>query len=207
MNKLLAFFVNISLLICVFSSTVAATEPEITPPETVQPEITEYVTAPEVTESIPVTEVIEASDVPSPQDRTEKNSGITSEFICSIVSFVGVVASALIAKNVSKNTAEKEIEKMKLTWEREDIVSSEDDFSKMTSAVARFAGGPRSSSQREALGEIAAVRAKERGDLATELDLLYQAVLDWNHKGVDIHLTNVINEKRKLKVKGYAEVE
>lgn len=40
---------------------------------------------------------------------------ISSEFICALISFAGIVVSAQISKSVAKSTANKEIEKMKLT--------------------------------------------------------------------------------------------
>jgi len=176
------------LLLCailatfIVPNTVVAAEPETTE-------------LPSSTESASVTEATIAQE--SAKSAPEIN--VPSEVLCSIISLTGVIASALIAKNVSKNTTTKEIEKMRLTWDREDLVSSEEDFSKMASAVAKFMGGLLRTYQREALGEIASVRAKESGDLALALDQLYQAVYDVRPGDIDNCLTNVINEKRKLK--------
>lgn len=169
--------------------TVAATEPE-----TAQTESTENLIA---------TEQAETTSAPTAQESPQISDGrsIPTELICSLITFAGVIASALISRNVSKNTAVKEIEKMQLEWDREDLVSSEEDFSKMISAVAKYTSGLYRGYQREALGEIASVRAKENGDLALTLDQLYQAVYDARPRDIDKHLTNVINEKRKLKAK------
>lgn len=124
---------------------------------------------------------------------------ISSELICSFISVAGVVASALISRNVSKNTAAKEIEQMKLTWEHEDMVSSEDDFGEMTAAVARYLSGFHNSSQREALAKIASVRARENGALAVALDELYHVVFQRSFSEINNHLTKVIDAKRDLK--------
>ena len=140
----------------------------------------------------------------SPTNESSKSAtttNVSSELLCSIISFAGIVVSALISKNVSKNTTAKEIEKMKLSWNREDFVASEDEFSKMTSAVAKYAGDFRESSRRIALGEIASIRARETGDLAAALDQLYQTVLERHYSDINKNLTDVIAAKRMLKCK------
>lgn len=124
---------------------------------------------------------------------------ISSELICSLISVAGVVASALISRNVSKNTASKEIEQMKLTWEHEEIVSSEDDFGEMTASVARYISNFRNSDQRDALAKITSVRAKETGTLAAALDELYRVVYHQNITEINDRLTKVIDARRDFK--------
>lgn len=127
------------------------------------------------------------------------DSIISSELICSLISVAGVIVSALISRNVSKNTTAKEIEQMKLTWEREDLVSSEDDFGEMTASVARYISGFHVSSQRDALAKIASIRAKENGALGVALDELYQAVYHRSIMEINDRLTKVINARRDTK--------
>lgn len=124
---------------------------------------------------------------------------ISTELVCSSISVIGVIASALIAKSVSKNTAAKEIEKMKLAWEHEDMVSSEEEFGYMTASVARYSSNLRETDRRDALGRIASIRAKENEALATALDELYQAVSQQNTNSINSYLTKVINIKRSLR--------
>lgn len=124
---------------------------------------------------------------------------ISSEYACALISFAGVIISALISKNVAKTAANKEIEKMKLTWEREDVVTSEDEFSEMTAAVARYASSFRSTELRDALGKLAAVRAKESGALAEALDVLYQTVSTGYRTEIETQLSRVIAMKHSLK--------
>lgn len=124
---------------------------------------------------------------------------ISTELVCSSISVIGVIASALIAKSVSKNTAAKEIEKMKLAWEHEDMVSSEEEFGDMTASVARYSSNLRETDRRDALGRIASIRAKENEALATALDELYQAVSQQNTNSINSYLTKVINIKRSLR--------
>lgn len=124
---------------------------------------------------------------------------MTTEVICALVTVGGTLLSALIAFFVSRTTANKEIEKMQLTWEREDIVSSDDEFAEMASAVARFVAYDSLQNQTEAMEKIAAIRAKEIGHTCASLDLLFRAVTTEDQGGADALLTEVINEKRRLK--------
>lgn len=125
---------------------------------------------------------------------------ISSEFVCALISFAGVIISALISKNVAKTAANKEIEKMKLSWEREDMVTSEEEFSEMTAAVARYASSFRTFDFRDAMGKLAAVRAKESGALAEALDVLYQIVSRGHRAEIETQLSKVIAVKRSIKI-------
>lgn len=124
-----------------------------------------------------------------------------AEIICALITVGGALLSALIAFFVSRSTANKEIEKMKLTWEREDVISSDDEFADMASAVATYVQNGWSDTQRTAMSKIAAIRSKEIGSLASKLDQLYTAVSRDNAKSADSLLTEVINEKRQAKSK------
>lgn len=124
---------------------------------------------------------------------------MTSEIICSLIALGGTVISALIAYFVSRSTANKELEKLKLTWEREDLVSSDDEFAEMAAAVAKFVQRRNYGEQRNALSSVAAIRSKETGEMAELLDSLYRAVRDWNPKQIDALLTQVIEKKREAK--------
>lgn len=126
---------------------------------------------------------------------------MTTEVICALVTVGGTLLSALIAFFVSRTTANKEIEKMQLTWEREDIVSSDDEFAEMASAVATYVQNGWADMQRDALSKIAAIRSKEIGNLAVLLDRLYAEVCKNNTHSANTALTEVINEKRHTKSK------
>ena len=129
---------------------------------------------------------------------------MTSEIISALIAVGGVLFSAIISYAISRSTANKEIEKMKLSWEREDIVSSDDEFAEMTGAVAQFVQSPSNRNQRTAMEKIAAIRSKEVGALGDMLDKLYFDVQSGVVHSSDVQLTQVINQKREAKSKANA---
>lgn len=126
---------------------------------------------------------------------------MTTEVICALITVGGTLLSALISYAISRSTANKEIERMKLTWNREDVVSSDDEFAEMSASVAQFVQADRPSNQRTAMSRIAAIRSKESGNLADVLDCLYSAVKSGNVDDSDLLLSEVIDEKRYAKCK------
>ena len=124
-----------------------------------------------------------------------------TEILCALIAAAGAILSALIAWFVSRSTANKEIEQLKLTWEREDIVSSDDEFAKMASVVANYIKCDIPGLQREALSSVAAIRSKESGELGSLLDQLYSVIDYGDISLVDQVLTSVINKKREAKSK------
>lgn len=129
---------------------------------------------------------------------------MTSEVICTLITVGGVTFSALISYAISRSTANKEIEKLQLSWEREDIISSDDEFADMTGAVAKYVSHNTSSNQRDAIERVASVRSKETGTLGRLLDELYIDVKSNNINNADIHLSQVIDQKREAKSKAKA---
>lgn len=126
---------------------------------------------------------------------------MSSEMICAFIAVAGTVFSALISYGVSRSTANKELEKMKLTWEREDIVSSEDEFAEMAKAVGAYVQSSHPLHQRVAMELVAAARSKESGALGSLLDALYMHIQSGNIANTDVWLTKVINQKRETKSK------
>jgi len=129
---------------------------------------------------------------------------LETEVLCTLITVAGTVLSALIAWFVSRSTASKELEKLKLTWEREDIVSSDDEFAAMASAVANYVHSNVPLCQREAMCAVASIRSKESGDLGTLLDQLYNAINSNYSIEADRLLSQVINKKRDAKGKRIA---
>lgn len=107
--------------------------------------------------------------------------------------------SAVISWFISRTTANKEIEKLRLTWEREDIVSSDEDFAEMSAAVAEFVSNGYHRARESAMAKAAAIRSKESGEMADALDRLYRALANHNIYETDEALSRVIKEKRKAK--------
>lgn len=124
-----------------------------------------------------------------------------TEIICALIALVGTLISAVIAWFVSRSTANKEIEQLKLTWEREDVVSSDDEFAKMASNVASYIQCDSGHYQREAMSSAAAIRAKESGELGMLLDQLYSAIEKDSVSETNQALTRVIEKKREAKSK------
>ena len=122
----------------------------------------------------------------------------------NLISLAGVVISSLIAWFVSRSTASKEIEKLRLTWEREDVVSSDDEFAEMAAAVARFLRSDSPHNLAAASSRVAAIRSKESGRLGECLDSLYASLTNCERQAIEQALTAVIEEKRKTKRGGEA---
>jgi hypothetical protein len=130
---------------------------------------------------------------------------LNTEIICALIAVTGTVVSALISFFVSKSSAEKEIQKMKLEWKRQDIVSSDDDFSDMAIAVSAFIQTQTLRTHTQAVAAIMKIRAKESGDIAKSLDALYEAVgrrgygynPDLNQ--IDNLLSEILEQKRNSK--------
>lgn len=124
---------------------------------------------------------------------------LNTELICALVTVGGTVISAIIAWIVSHLTANKEIEKMKLSWEREDLVSSDDEFADMAAAVARYVAEDYESHRTKAMEKVASIRSKESGNIAELLDLLYNAITKRQPSQANDCLAKVIEQKRETK--------
>lgn len=120
--------------------------------------------------------------------------------ICSLISFAGIAISGLVSWFVSRSSAAKEIEKMRLSWEREDVVSSDEEFGEMCAAVATSVHYDSFTNRSKAGALVASVRSKEQGTLGNLLDDLYFSLeRTHNTTTIDELLSKVIIEKRKRK--------
>ena len=128
-----------------------------------------------------------------------ENYKISSETICALISLTGLFVSGFLSFLVARFSIKKEIEKMQLLWEREDVIASDDEFAEMVSAVAAYIQSPYPPEATTAASKIAGIRSKETGTLALKLDQLYRNVSFQNLNAIDSSLTEVINEKRKRK--------
>lgn len=124
---------------------------------------------------------------------------ISSAAVTAISSLIAASVSALIAKRTAESTANKEIEKMKLGWKREDIVSTDDDFATMVEAITTFLHFRDSRSQLKAAQCVSIVRAKENGSLAPIVDDLYSCVQACRYDSVELLTTQAIEAKRHIK--------
>lgn len=128
---------------------------------------------------------------------------VSSAVISALIAFVGTVFSAREARKSAKETAQeianKEIEKMKLSWQREDMVSSDEEFAEMASVVAKFCAFETGAWSDEAIEKVGAIRSKESGKLGQIMDDLYESVKRHRFVEADLLLTEAINEKRRIK--------
>lgn len=144
-----------------------------------------------------------------------------TEIICAIIALMGTAVSGLLSWFVSRTSAAKEIERLKLTWDHESSVTSDDEFADMAASVALCIQEKLPASFDNAISRVAAVRSKERGALADRLDELYNILFDISPnsgtvdfyaqdyqeklKTVDSCLSKVIEEKRKHKSSQHRE--
>lgn len=128
---------------------------------------------------------------------------VSSAIVSASITFIGTIISANIARKSARETAQeianKEIEKMKLSWQREDMVSSDEEFAEMAAVVSKFVAYATGSWADEALEKIASIRSKECGMLGQIMDELYASVRDNQFQKADSLLTKAINEKRRIK--------
>lgn len=124
---------------------------------------------------------------------------ISPELACSLISVAGVALSAFVSKRTAETVANKETEKMKLKWEREDVVSSDEEFASMVDAAAQTIAHPSSENYSVAVGRVAAIRSKEIGTLGELMDELYKAIRNLDYERADEWLTKIIKLKRLMK--------
>lgn len=124
---------------------------------------------------------------------------ISSAAIATICSLISGIVSAVISARTVEKTASKEIERMKLAWAREDVVSSDDEFSDMVKAVTSCTYYRDGQYRLEAMKAIAVIRAKENGSLAVTVDELYASVRDRQYETAEALMSQVITEKRRIK--------
>ena len=128
---------------------------------------------------------------------------ISSAIVSAIITTIGSIITAKISQKTAVKTAEetanREIEKMERTWQREDIVSSDEEFAEMASAVASFVHMRNGAFSLDATKAVASIRSKETGELASTLDLLYNSIQADDYQKTELLLSEAITEKRKIK--------
>lgn len=124
---------------------------------------------------------------------------IPSEVTCTLITAAGSLLTLYLSGRLSARNMQEAIRQMKLTWKREDVVSSEDEFAEMASAVSEFVFYNSETNQGKAIAKIAVVRSKESMLLGTILDQLYQSVKKNDTKSSDRLLSDAIKEKRRIR--------
>lgn len=127
---------------------------------------------------------------------------VSSAVVSTVFGFIGNIIAAKIAQKTAIKEAQEaaiqEIKKMERVWEREDIISSDAEFSEMIRMSILFALRT-NIGQPDVLANIGAVRAKECGELAGALDDLYRAVKGYAYEDADRCVDRAIELKRKLR--------
>lgn len=80
------------------------------------------------------------------------------------------------AIGTAKETASREMEKLERTWDRDDIVSSDDEFAEMAAVVSKFVCFADGTWELDALSKVAEVRSRESEKLGEILDSLYISI-------------------------------
>lgn len=122
---------------------------------------------------------------------------MTQEVLSGLFSLIGIVISGVVSFLVAKLSASKEVDRLKLIWKREDIVSSESDFSEMVSAVSVYAKTFRISDMNNAVKWVSKIRAQENGKLGALLDNLYIQLQNPVASEMENTLSEIIKEKRQ----------
>lgn len=101
------------------------------------------------------------------------------EIICALIAFSGAVISAATSWAVARMTAKKEIEQIKASWAREDLLAYQEQFSRMVKTVndyiTRIEDG-RWADEESATNEILACMALSKGNVAVSLSRLNAAI-------------------------------
>lgn len=120
-----------------------------------------------------------------------------TEIVCAVIALTGTLCSVIISWFISQQSIKSENDKLQKTWDREDVVSSDDEFAQMAESVAVYIHS--SYSKATCIGKVAALRSKEHGALAKSLDKLYSSIQSGDKTAVNLALSEVIEEKRKAK--------
>ena len=128
---------------------------------------------------------------------------VSSAIVSTLITMAGSIITTKITQKTAVKTAEKtankEIEKLERTWQREDVVSSDEEFGEMASSVAAFVHMSNGAYSLDAARAVASIRSKETGELSSKLDMLYKSIQDDDYLKADMLLSEAISEKRKLK--------
>lgn len=128
---------------------------------------------------------------------------ISSAVVGAVISLIGSIITAKIAQKTAikaaQETTNQEIKKLERTWEREDIVSSDEEFAAMAGAVGRFIHRTSYENGEDATEKVAAIRSKEYGTLGSILDCLHKSLDARDYERAERELSKAIDEKRRLK--------
>lgn len=124
---------------------------------------------------------------------------MSPEIICSIVTGLGAICSALISYWVSSSVSKREIQKLRLTWDREDSLEFDKGLQELFQLVYEFIDSQNDSFAIPAISRLAPLRAKETGPAAPLLDELHIALDSHNRHRCRILLSDIVIKYREAK--------
>lgn len=119
---------------------------------------------------------------------------MSTDVICGIIMVIGTIVSAAISAATSKKVATNEIRKLKLTWNREDAITSAEDIAELTRLVYDFVTCQNDFFAIPAISKAAEMRAKATGDFSNALDKLYAALSQCDRQMSKQELSEVIKQ-------------
>ena len=128
-----------------------------------------------------------------------------TDILCAFISFIGAIISSVLAYFISRFSAQNEIEKMRISWEREDMISSDEEFTEMVVTVTRYINSKEKTDETAALEKINSLRSKELGELFFQLNLMQRIINIKDSEGkpdfkfLDKCLSDAIEQRRKAK--------
>lgn len=128
-----------------------------------------------------------------------------ADILCAFISFIGAIISSVLAYFISRFSAQNEIEKMRISWEREDMISSDEEFTEMVVTVTRYINSKEKTDETAALEKINSLRSKELGELFFQLNLMQRIINIKDSEGkpdfkfLDKCLSDAIEQRRKAK--------
>lgn len=130
---------------------------------------------------------------------------LSTEIICALISAASVLLSALVAHLTARHTAKKELDKMILSWDREDTISADTAFSEMIQAVRTYTSCENEFLKYDALNKVDSVRIKESESINAVLVQLHNALEQGNRYLSTQLLNKAVEEKNKEKDKMAAQ--
>ena len=94
---------------------------------------------------------------------------------------------------------------MRISWEREDMISSDEEFTEMVVTVTRYINSKEKTDETAALEKINSLRSKELGELFFQLNLMQRIINIKDSEGkpdfkfLDKCLSDAIEQRRKAK--------
>lgn len=124
---------------------------------------------------------------------------MASEIICALITAGGTVLSILISFFVSRSTANSEIAKMRLTWEREDSLASGKELEELARLIYDYTSSENDYLRIPAMAKLTSIRARETSEVSALLDKLHLALSHGNKLNSEQVLSEIVIQLRKTK--------